>query len=172
MKCSPVSIEWNLLPFRLFLTSVSVSGMWACGIKPYNSHGSGTATCRSFIYMVPSWNGVCSSVSADKWSPWNCLATCGFFHSSEMINQSSVWKAALHHICTDLWHYQDGFCLSSSQCIAWRQRYVISGRCNLALQSCFMQKQKSLHFYYCTAMKHLKKSTNQPTRWKLHVHSV
>lgn len=173
MKCSPMFIKSEISfpsgsSSSLFQSVGCERGGWD---QALHSQRSGTTTCRNFIYVVPSWNGVCSSVPADEWPPWNCLATCGFFHSSE-ITQCSAWKAALHHTSMDLWHYQDGFCLSSSQCIAWRQRYVISGRCNLALQSCFTQKQKKSPFPLLHCYETSEKSTNQPNRWKLHMHSV
>lgn len=154
--------ERNLLPFRLFLTSISVSGMWAgrVGSSPRIARGVVLPHAEISFTLLPA--GMCSSLSADEWWPWNCLAPCGFFHSSE-INQSSAWKAALHHTCMVLWHYQDGFCLSSSQCIAWRQRYVIPDRCNLALQSCFMQKQEKVFISITALLWNMKKAqTNQP----------
>lgn len=102
------------------------------------------ATCKSFSDVAPSWNSVCFSVFADEWLPFSCLAFCSFFYSRE-INWSAVWKAAPLppvQACDTL---RVGFVC---QCIAWRQTHTVSGRCNLALQSCFMQKQKTLHLYW------------------------
>lgn len=173
MKCSPTSIKSEICFLSgLFLASVSASGMWAgrVGLSPRIARGVSLTHAEISFMLLPAGMVCIPPCVQTSGHPEIALLHVAFFIAVREIR-------ALHeeqHSITPVWTCDTirkvFVCQAVSALHGGKDTSSLAGVI-LLCSPVLCRNKKSLHFHYRALMKH-EKSTNQPTRWKLHVHSV
>lgn len=139
---SPVSTQSKIFPSDssspLFQWVGCEQGGWDQALEqPWEQHGR-----VQKLHLRCSQLGWCVFLCVCRWVVTLKLLFAAFFIAVRSIRvlRDKQHPSHLYRLVT-----LSGWVLFIS---AWRQTHTVSGRCNLALQSSFMQKQNSLGFYW------------------------